>query len=105
MKREYDSLITSIKDNPKALNDALESGEIIPAHKIALGTSYIVFDENGNQLFTEETDEFGNTLWGEGDKPLTKPIVINVSSPAERRKIRQKYKGKKYYFKEVWYTT
>ena len=105
MKREYDSLITSIKDNPKALNDALESGEIIPAHKIALGTSYIVFDENGNQLFTEETDEFGNTLLGEDGQPLAKPTIVNVSSPAARREIRQKYKGKKYYFKEVWYTT
>ena len=105
MKREYDSLITSIKDNPKALNDALESGEIIPTHKIALGTSYIVFDEDGNQLFTEETDEFGNTLLGEDNKPLTKPTIVNVSSPATRQEIRQKYKGKKYYFKEVWYTT
>ena len=86
------------------MNDALESGEIIPTHKIALGTSYIVFDENGNQLFTEETDEFGNTLLGEDNKPLTKPTIVNVSSPAARREIRQKYKGKKY-FKEVWYTT
>ena len=57
---------------------------LLPSHKISLGTSYNVYDENGNLIL---------------DKISGQPKIERILSPSDYYRVRDQYK----YFKEVWY--
>lgn len=85
IKLTWDNFVNSIQ-KPENLQAALRSGDLIPSYKLSLGTSYAVFDANGQQLYDIE----GN------------PLIVDISTPYKYKEIRAKYKD--YYFKENWYT-
>lgn len=85
IKFTWDNFVNSIQ-NPENLQAALRSGDLLPSYKLSLGTSYAIFDANGQQVY----DIAGN------------PLVVDISSPYKYKEVRAKYKN--YYFKENWYT-
>lgn len=80
-RRVFDEGLVNNQEN---IQIALQKGMLLPPHKISLGTSYNVYDENGNLIL---------------DKISGQPKIERILSPSDYYRVRDQYK----YFKEVWY--